>query len=183
LPRTSINDTIGSLCPAAFGARLKPGQQHGPQSLSRMSHTLCKQSKAVQAQALMIQNSRAEIEVEGIGDIPPQKIHILLTNPCANAPMIELSDVNLKYLQSVVVAQLGAGKEYRKRPRRDDGFNNEGYKGISKDYRRNKLRAVVITEEGKRTCEYFPIFESHHEEALESAKSFIRGDIEVVDAE
>jgi hypothetical protein len=148
-----------------------------------MSHTLPEQSKAAQAQALMIQDSHAEIEVQGIGDIPSQKIHILLTNPSANTPTIELSDVNLKYLQSVFAAQLEAGEDYRKRPRRDDGFNNEGYKGISKGYRRNKLRTMAPKEEGKRKSKYIPVCESNLEEAMVSAKSFIRGDIEVVDAE
>jgi len=184
LPKTSICETIEELARAEFWRQLKPDEPAvGNTSARAMSNTLSKQSKAIQAQAIMLLDKPAIIEIPPIGRIEAHTMHILLPNPQWSSTIyIEVNQQNISYLQRVVAEQLKQGDENRKRSRPEESFPNEGVKGISFDYTRKQIRAMRKNSDGKVQNKYFKFEGMDTDEALSKAKEFVRGDDACIDS-
>jgi hypothetical protein len=176
LPRTSIIETISELISKEFWSRLKDT----PAATTSVG---CRMDKKAKAKALMIQGDPAEITIDAIEDIPSQKINILMSSPSSHTVMVELCEDVLVYLTRVIGVQLRQGDTYRKRQKKGDAevFNNEGIKGISKDYAKNRIRAVKVTD-GATKNKYFAIDGDGDEEAVQHARSFLRDEFIVDDS-
>ena len=181
LPRTSIFETIDSLARQAFWRKVKPQGDHTEASVKKMK-PISHQSRVVQAKAIMVVDTPATIEIPSIGQSLPYQMNILYPSPSCNITMIELTKENLEYLASVVEHQLGEGDEFRKRPRKDNDFNNDGVKGLSLDYQRRSLRVRVKDDGGAVKNKYFKLGDGEEDIQVDAAKSFIRGEIGVDDA-